>query len=197
MAPPADPIYKDSRAGGMYAGGNPLVKALAPGHHGQDGAQALFAGLRLLRGLQAVGDGVGVRLVQGLEEGERAALRGCGLTACRSGSASGGGAGCSIRSPCRSGRTTKVSPTAPKIIKSAEATNSAVRNESFISALYFLFACQAANTSRSRSGVIPARILICLSGVCFLNQSSVALVVSDNGRKVSPLLIALLIFIVE
>lgn len=67
----------------------------------------------------------------------------------------------------------------------------------FCSPRYFLLACQAANTSVSRSGFIPARIFNCLLVGCFLNQSSVALVVSASGRNVSPLLTALLIFIVE
>jgi hypothetical protein len=62
---------------------------------------------------------------------------------------------------------------------------------------YFLLACQAANTSASRVGFNPARIFNCLEVGCFLNQSKVALVVSASGRKVSPLLTALLIFIVE
>ena len=59
---------------------------------------------------------------------------------------------------------------------------------------YFLLACQAANTSASRSGFSPARIFVCRSRGCFLNHSSVAAVVSASERNVSPLLTALLIF---
>src|SRR5258706_3359168 len=63
--------------------------------------------------------------------------------------------------------------------------------------LYFLLACQAARTSTSRSGLIPARNFACLSAGCFLNQSRVACVVSGTDRKVSPLSSALLMLILE
>ena len=63
--------------------------------------------------------------------------------------------------------------------------------------IHFPVLCQAANTSASRCALNPARIFICRSGVCFLNHSRVALAVSESGRKVRPLLTALLIFTVE
>src|SRR5882672_1336109 len=64
-------------------------------------------------------------------------------------------------------------------------------------ALYFLLACQAASTSTSRSGLIPARNFACLSAGCALNQSRVACVVSGTDRNVSPLLNDLAMLILE
>src|SRR6266436_2073971 len=52
------------------------MKALTPCQHGEDGQHAFFAGLRLLGGLKAIGDGVGVRLAQTLEEGLRLSMAG-------------------------------------------------------------------------------------------------------------------------
>src|SRR5207253_2746153 len=64
-----------------------------------------------------------------------------------------------------------------------------------IQLFYFLSACQAANNSFSRSGVMPALNLACLSAGCFLNQSSVARAVSDTGLNVNPLSSARLMLI--
>ena len=53
---------------------------------------------------------------------------------------------------------------------------------------YFLErACQAASTSASRSTVIPALNFARRSGPCCRIHSSVACVVSENDRKVSPI----------
>src|SRR6476646_9767465 len=54
--------------------------------------------------------------------------------------------------------------------------------------------CQAASTSASRSGVIPA-LSFCRSAGCDLNQASVSRAVVASGRNVSPLAIALVTLI--